>query len=256
MDEINNYNKKFDFSDRMYKAAVIAVAVLVIISAFSAYVSYKTWQGDYPREITVNAQGKVYAKPDVAVAQFGVTTEGKTTQAVVKENTEKMNAVIKAVKDSGVEEKDIQTTEYSLTPQYDWTELGRIFKGYTLSQQITVKIRNFDKIGEILDATTAKGANNVGNLQFTIDDLEKIKAEARTKAVEMAKEKAKNLVRETGLSLGKITNIYEDYYSYPQPYALEAKGMGGGAETASVAPDVQAGQLEITATINLTYRIK
>lgn len=249
--------KKIELSDRIFMAVIIIAAIALIFGAFIAFITYKNWRGDYPREITINAQGKAYAKPDVAVTQFGVTTEGKKTQTVVKENTEKMNAVIKAIKDLGVDEKDIQTTAYNLSPQYDWKESGRIFLGYKLNQQVTVKIRNFEKIGDILDSATEKGVNEIGNLQFTIDDIEKFRAEARVKAIESAKEKAKNMVETAGLKLGKITNIYEDYYSYPQPYPYDLeKSMGTGAVTTNFAPEIQSGELEITATINLTYRIK
>ncbi|MEK7664546.1 MAG: SIMPL domain-containing protein [Patescibacteria group bacterium] len=247
--------KKIDLSDRIFKIAAVVVAVALMISVFNAFIGYKTWRGDYPREITINAQGKAYAKPDIAISQFGVSTDGKNTQTVVKENTEKMNAVIEAIKNLDVEDKDIQTTAYNLSPQYDWTETGRIFIGYKLIQQITVKIRNFEKIGDILDSATEKGANEIGNLQFTVDDIEKFRAEARVKAITAAKEKAKNMVEVAGLKLGKITNIYEDYYSSPQPYAYDlAKGIGGG-ETAGI-PQIQSGEMEIIATINLTYRIK
>jgi uncharacterized protein YggE len=249
--------KQIDLSDRIFKAAIVIAAIVLVFSAFYLFISYESWRGNYPREITINAQGKAYAKPDIALAQFGVTTEGKKTQTVVKENTEKMKVVIDKIKSLGVEDKDIQTTSYDLSPQYDWTETGRVFvfTGYKLSQQITVKIRDFEKIGDILEGVTQKGANEIGSLQFSVDDMEKFKAQARDKAIETAKQKAKDMVEKAGLKLGKITNIYEDYY-YPQPYSYDLMKTAGAVPETSVAPQIQSGELEVTATVGISYRIK
>ena len=113
------------------------------------------------------------------------------------------------MKDSGVEEKDIQTTQYSITPEYNWTERGgRIFVGYVITQQITVKIRDFDNIGSILDKATADGANSVGDLQFTIDDVEAVIAEAREKR----KMTQKQLAERIGTSQSVIARIENPSY--------------------------------------------
>jgi hypothetical protein len=133
---------------------------------------------------------------------------------------------------------------------------GTTLKGYKLAQDIQVKIRDFTKIGDVLSQTTAKGANTVGNLQFTIDDPEKFKEEARAKAIAQAKSNAKNLASESGVNLGKLVNVYENY-TYPMAYSTNAmKAMGGGAEDSVTAPTIQPGQQEIDVTINLTYQVK
>jgi len=189
-----------------------------------------------------------------------IPTPGLTVTFLVRieDVTEKMNATIKAVKDMGVEDKDVQTTTYSLSPLYNYTEAaGRIFQGYILEQDVQVKIRDFEKVGEILQKATSAGANLTGNLQFTIDDPEQFKQEARAKAIEQAKSNAENLAQTSGIKLGKIINVYENY-SYPVAYDSYSKlGMGGGiSETAVPSPIIQPGQQEIEITINLTYQVK
>jgi len=116
--------KQFDLSNRFFM--VIAVLVLAVLVYFAGQLFYQQKMLDQQNnyQITVSGEGKVYAKPDIALVNLGVTTQGSTTEEVISKNTEKMNAVIKAVKDMGVEDKDIQTTTYSLSPLYNYTEAG------------------------------------------------------------------------------------------------------------------------------------
>ncbi len=250
---MNGETKQLDLSNKVYKL-VVAVIVLVALFYFGQlFYNFQTLPQNYPQEISVSGQGKIYAKPDVAVLVLGVEDKGAKISDIVKDNTDKMNKIIKDVKDSGVDEKDIQTTQYTITPEYNWTERGgRIFVGYVLTQQVTVKIRDFEKVGSILDKATTDGANAVGDLQFTIDSPEKVQAEARQKAIEQAKEKAKTLASQSGLKIVKLINVFEGGY-YPQP--IYAKGMGG-AESVSAVPQIQPGQMEIDSTVTLTYRVR
>ncbi len=221
-------------------AIVLVVGVLGFLGAKLIY-DFATLPQNSPLEITSSGQGKVFAKPDIALVSIGVQTKGLKSNDVVTENNTKMNAITKAIKDLGVEEKDIQTTSYNLYPDYDYTEKGRVFRGYSLNQSVNVKIRNFDKIGDILDKATSLGANTVGDLQFTIDDQEKVMAEAREKAIAEAKTKAGNLASAAGLKIVKLVNISEGGSPLPQPLY----GMGGGLS-----------KMESTSTIYLTYRVR
>lgn len=262
-------NYTIDLSDRVYKLATILLGVVAIFIIGAAIYNFQSLPGNTPHEISVTGQGKAYAKPDVAIMSFGVTTEAAKSQDAVTQNTEKMNAVIKAIKDQGVEDKDIQTTLYSLNPVYGYdkavapmatepsmpavypvpgTGTPRI-TGYSLQQQVQVKMRNFDKINVIIDQATAQGANSVGSLQFTVDDIEKIREEARSEAINEAKAKAKALSKQSGLWLGRLVNVSEGYNA-PMPYAtMQDKAVGSG-------PEIQAGQLQIDANVTLTYRVR
>ncbi len=236
-----------------------AVLVLGILVYFVGQIMYQFTSLDRQNinQITVSGEGKVYAKPDVAIVNLGVTTQGQTTADVIKSNTDKMNAVIQSVKDSGVDEKDILSTTYNLSPFYDYTQAaGRTFKGYTLQQNIEVKIRDFTKIGDVLAKSTVAGANLVGDLQFTIDNPEQFKEQARAKAIEQAKASAQNLAKESGIKLGKLINVYENYSPYPVMYNSKAMGMGGGVEVPAPVPTIQPGQQEVNITITLTYQVR
>lgn len=260
-----------NYLNKSFILAVVLVAGILLF--FMAQIGYQNKVIDQQNvnQVTVSGEGKVYAKPDVAVVSLGVTTDGLTVAEVTKNNTEKMNAVIDTIKALKIEEKDIQTTNYSLTPYYDrevtmmpsssvssiytTTATKKILK-YTLSQNVQVKIRDFAKVGDVLSNATAKGANLVGDLQFTIDNPEKLKEEARAKAIDQAKANAKNLAKESGISLGKIINVYENSYGYPANL-YSAKAMGGGSMAeASPVPTIQPGQQEINVTINLTYKVR
>ena len=254
-------------------AAILVVGVLVFFVG-EMILQQKTISQQNSYQITVSGDGKVYAKPDVAVVSLGVTTDGTTVAIVTKDNTDKMNAVISAIKALGVDEKDIQTTNYNLTPYYDkqvimmpansvGTAPGTVYTPavtqkvlkYTLSQNVQVKIRDFTKVGDILAKASDNGANVVGNLQFTIDNPEKVKEQARAKAIVQAKANAQNLAKESGINLGKIINVYENSYGYSPIMYDSAKAMGGAPQALSV-PTIQPGQQEIDVTINLTYQVR
>jgi hypothetical protein len=259
-------------------AAILVVGVLVFFVG-QMVLQNRSIDLQNAYQITVSGQGTIYAKPDVALVSLGVTTQAANVADVTKSNTEKMNAVIDAVKALKIDEKDIQTTNYSLTPVYENTvtpvysvpmmypndvassggttiRTGTTLKGYKLEQDIQVKIRDFTVINNVLSKATASGANLVGNLQFTIDNPEQFKEQARAKAIAQAKANAQNLSKESGVNLGKLINVYENY-SYPMAYSSNAKlGMGGVAPESAPTPTIQPGQQEIDVTINLTYQVK
>ncbi|OGZ84502.1 MAG: hypothetical protein A2599_02560 [Candidatus Staskawiczbacteria bacterium RIFOXYD1_FULL_39_28] len=234
-------------------AGILIIGVLIFFTGQLVYQSkYLSIQNQ--NQVTFSGEGKVIVKPDTALVSFGVKTEAVKSVDAVNQNNQKMNEVIKAVKEAGVEDKDIQTTSYNLYPVYDYTERGTIFKGYSLEQNIQVKIRNLDKVNDVLDKATSRGANTIGQLSFTVDDMEKVKSEARAKAIEQARQKANSLAGQSGLNLGKLISVSEGYSPYPQPLY----GMGGASNAMekSIAPDIQPGQSEINVTVNLTYQVK
>ncbi len=245
------------FLNKSFNLFLVLVLGLLIFLAGQTVYQFRIADQQNMNQITVSGESKVYVKPDIALVNLGVTITGLTTEDVVSRSTERMNSVIKAVKDMEVEEKDIQTTNYNLYPLYNYTQAaGRVFQGYTLEQNISVKIRDFSKVGEILQKATSAGANLTGNLVFTVDDIETHKAQARAEAIEKAKEKAKELAKESGIKLGKIINVYESHY-YPMYGTERAMGLGGAGDVEmAVAPSVQPGETEITVNINLVYKIK
>jgi len=269
-----NTNHVLDFSDRLYNVAMAFIAVLAIAAVGGLAWGFSALPKNMPHEITVSGEGKAYLKPDVAMVSFGVSTQEMKSQDAVNKNNEKMNAVIAAVKAAGVEEKDIQTTYYNLTPLYDYPPViypmgpvrsdmavgapsyeggGRVFRGYALEQQVSVKIRNFDIINTVLDKATAAGANTVGQLNFTVDNPEKARSEARAAAIKNAKEKLDMLAKDSGLRVGKLVNISEGYGGGYPMYAASPIAM---EKSDTIAPDIQVGQQEINVSVTLTYQVR
>lgn len=208
------------------------------------------------KTISIDGTGKITAVPDIAKVDVGFITEGKNVQAIQKENIDKMNKLIDAVKKLGIEDKDIQTSQYSVYPKYDYSNGRSTLSGYTVSQSVTIKIRDLEKTSEVLAMAGDSGANQVGGLNFTIDDPEDLKVQARNKAILNAKAKAEVLANSLGIKLGRIVGFVE---GGAVPYPLYAKadmayGMGGGAESVP-APQVEAGSMEITSNVSITYEI-
>ena len=248
--------KTFDLSDRVFILAIVLIGAIAISYVVGLIPTFWTLPQYAPREMTVAAEGKIYAVPDVATTNFGVTSEGYDVPSTVVKNTTKMNTIIDAIKGLGVDKKDIQTTQYSLSPRYEYNpKTGeRTFMGYTLSQQITVKIRDFSKIGDILNAGTQNGATNVGDISFSIDDPQKVRQEAMNKAIAAARAKAEEIANNSGLKVVKVLNVQEGYYS-PYNYGVGVM-MEKAVSSAAPIPTIEPGQNEITVNVNVTFRIK
>lgn len=254
---------------------VILLAAFLGIKALSSLreLSY-IGKGVYPSNvISVNGTGEVLAVPDVASFSFSVVEEGKTVKDAQDKATKKINSILEAVKALGVEEKDIKTTGYNSYPKYDYQQTvctmqypnycppgKQILTGYEVTQSITVKVRDTEKAGDVLTKVGELGAGNISGLDFVVDDLEKVKAEAREKAVADAKAKAKILSKTLGVKLDTIVNFYENGDgAYPMMYRAEMSadtkvmGMGGAA---TVAPSIPTGENKIISNVTITYEIK
>lgn len=236
------------------------LAIFSVSTAVDVYTKVKAVRV-HTNPITVSATGEIYAKPDLALTNFSVVNEAKTVDEAMAENTEKMNDVINAVKGQGVEDKDLKTVSFNIYPRYEWYEISQIYPqgkrvlvGYEVRQSLQVKIRNMEKIGSIIQAATDAGANEVGDLQLTIDKEDELKKEARGQAIEKAKTKAKELSGQLGVKIGKIVNFSEDtvlaYYGLSKMEAVPL-GMGGG-EVSQIA----TGENKIEVRVSITYEIE
>jgi len=237
--------------------SLVGMLILGAVIGLAFYFPNKSINED---RFSVTGSGTVYAKADIASLTIGLKTEVKKTAAeVTKENSRQMNEIIAAVKELGIEEKDIKTTNYQLNPVYTWTEKrGQVLLGYEIYQNITLKIRDLDKISEIIAKTTEKGANQIGGINFTIDDEYELKNEARKLAIEKAKEKAIAIAAESGMKLGKIKGVIESSYQ-PFHYSNAYKDMrlqnSDEAETV-IAPSIEVGQNEVKVEVTLIYEVK
>lgn len=206
--------------------------------------------------ITVNGDGKVTATPNVAVTELGLVTEKTDVSSAQKENTEKMNKLIAEVKKLGIKDEDIQTSNYSIYPKYDYTDGKSSISGYTVNQSATLKIRDLSKISTVLSKVGEVGINTVSSLNFTIDDPENLRAAARDKALINAKEKALDLAKNLGVKLVRVVsyNEYTPTDTYPRLYA-GAEGMGGAGASAPT-PNIQTGSTDVRMSVSVIYEIE
>lgn len=206
------------------------------------------------REISVQGTGEVQSRPDVARLSLGVRISPQPTAAgALKLLTGKFNDVVAAVKKSGVKDEDIKTANLSLQPEYDYSNGQQTLKGFSASEAIEVKVRNLDKIGEILAAATVEGVNQAGALSFEVDQPEALQAEAQQKAIADARSKAEQLAKSLGVRLGDVKKFAATLEAPNQPLMYsqaDLKGLGGG-EGVAVPPGSQETRAEVTITYSL-----
>lgn len=244
----------------MRKINTIVVSVLVIamlISGCTPTVIDRSAETPTPdRTIAVNGVGNVYAVPDIAYVNIGVHTENKEPKAALAANTTQAQAVIDAIKATGIKPEDIQTSNFNIYPSTQYGTNGEILGTlYMVDNTVYVTVRDLTKMGDLLESVVSSGANNVNGIQFDITDKETLASQARKQAVENALQQAQDIANAAGVKLDELlyVNVYYSGTTYPQ---FEGKGGGGGMSSASVAVPVSAGKLVITAEVNMTYKIK
>ncbi len=267
--EIKNLKEKKRLFIALGIVLCLFLAALVVSTAVD--VQNKIKEGKYiGREfeaqeiITVSGQGEIYAKPDLAIVDFSVVSDAKTVAQAMEDNTKKMNAVIEAAKNQGVQDQDLKTVSFNISPRYEWyyqetclyppcPSGKRVLVGYEITQTLEVKIRDMAKIGGLIQGATDAGANQGGDLQFTIDKQDELLKQAREQAIEKAKNKAKELASQLGVKLVRITNFSESGASRYFPSYMEAKGLGGAE---APAPQIETGQNKIAVNVSITYQIE
>jgi uncharacterized protein YggE len=253
----------------LYVAIIIAV-LAVGYAALSAVGTYSSsLQPSSYRSFYVTAEGKAVGIPDVAEFTFSVTTPGGTDLgALQSQNTTAVNQAIAFVKSKGVAGKDIHTSGYNISPRYTSCETAYssvtpcpppTIVGYTVTQNVDVKIRDFTTIGDILTGVVKNGANTISSLQFKIDDPTSIEAEARAEAITKAQAQAQAIAKEAGFAVGRLLSISTNYYppiysSYGQNQSMALSA--GTGRTAVPAPTIEPGSQEVRESVTLQYEIK
>ncbi len=210
-----------------------------------------------PPVISVTADGKVSTPPDIASVSFGITTGRQPTAKAATDVIQKnMTKILAAVKALGIEEKDITTENFYLSPEYDYTTSGQIPRGFQATQTLRVKVRDLDKVGDVLTAATNAGANQAGGINFSIDNPDAMKAQAREIAIKKAKAKAEVLAQNLGMSLGRMTAFSEDgVYNPPVPMMMKAN-YDAGAGMAERNLEIPVGEQEIVSNVTITYELR
>lgn len=252
------------------KAVLGVLALLIAFLALQTITLIKSVNQPTPpsNTISVTGTGEATSVPDIATFSFSVAEDSKNVADAQKIVTDKIDAILKALKDMGIEDKDIKTTDYSVYPKYTYESVpcrdgicppGRqINDGYTVSQSVSVKVRKTEDAGKALGIAGENGATNISGLSLTLDDPDQPMNEARLQAIDDAREKADALARRLGVRIVRVVSYYENG-GMPYPIYAEkmAYGMGGDArvQTAS-APTISPGQNKVISNVSVTYEIR
>jgi hypothetical protein len=230
---------------------VAALAILVVLSLGNSPLGA---QGDSSvNSISVSGSGEVFGTPDIAYVNLGVDhTDRSVGQAIDNANLN-MAGVVSAVKEAGVDEKDIQTTGFNLFPEdrYD-PQTGQATgeRIYHVSMSVNVIVRDIANVSKVIQAGLNGGANTINGLSFGFADPTALEDQAREKAAADARARAQKLAAAFGVTLGAPIQISETFGSGAVPVAF---GRGGDALLAQAAPQINAGQLSISVQINVTF---
>jgi len=235
---------------------ILAVAALVLAVSCTA--------GDIGkvpniRTMNVSGSGKVTMVPDMAYISIGVRTEDAEVSAALNGNTTQALKISQALQEMGVEEKDIQTTNFNVYPMQNYDNEGKVIKTtYVVENTVYVTVRKLADLGTILDKTIKSGANSIYGISFDVNEEAKKAAldQARDLAIQDAKAKAEAIATSSGVSLGEIQGINVYSSGGVTPVYDSKYGLGGAMEAASAQVPVSAGTLIISFEASLTYEIK
>lgn len=201
----------------------------------------------------VSGEGKVSIKPDIALVTVGVLANGSSVKAAQDQMNIAINKVTQAIKGVGVAEKDIQTTNYSINPTYDYTSGNQRITGYQANTNLSIKVRNIDNINKVIDEATKNGANQVGGINFEVEDKTDLQNQAREKAVTDAKEKAQQAAKIAGFKLGRIVNYNENFGDVSKPI-IPFRSSGAMLDE-KAQTSIETGSSEIIVNVTLSYEI-
>jgi uncharacterized protein YggE len=207
--------------------------------------------------ISVTGTGTVTLKPDVADLHLGVLVSRSTVKAAQADAASSMTKVIAALKALGIDDKDIQTSNVSLQPTYDYstnTNPPRI-TGFQMSNSVAVTIRDLTKLGDAIDNSLAAGATSLDGVDFRVEDQTGAEAQARQAAMAEAKAKAQTLATAAGITIGGVASISETSAPIPYPVMYGAAAPAA-ADMSKVATPIQAGTTDVTITVNVVYLIQ
>ena len=250
---------------KLAAAFLLVATIFVGARAVNALMNFDAVATPPQNVITVDGEGKVTASPDIATVTFTISEDADTASDAQDKATKKVNVALSLLKDLKVDEKDIKTSSYNVSPRYNFQppcytypcpyQEQRII-GFTAAETIDVKVRDLDSTGKVLSALGSAGVSNLYGPNFTIEEAEKLKVGARKDAIAEARAKAKELAKQLGVRLVRVVNYSEGGY-YPGPYYSKTEAVGlGGATPPRDAAVVPPGENEIKVNVTITYEIR
>ncbi len=268
--EIPNEYKKNIY--RTVITFIVIVSVFFLVKIYSEIRSSDNSSDKIVNTINLSGHGEVTAVPDIANIYFTISKDSKTVKDAQALVAQVEKSSLDFLKGTGIADKDIKTADASFTPKYQYrydtnvivpcTQYNcppptgnNVVVGYTASESITIKVRNIDDVGKIMQGLGGLGVTNLSGPNFAIDNQDGLKAEARKKAIDDARTKAVALAKDLGVKLGKITSFNESG-NYPTPMMYDAK-MSGAVNSVSSAPaQIPTGENTISSDVTITYEIK
>lgn len=245
----------------LFGLGVITALAIVLTIMGSASADDTPLAASKDRTVSVTGTGSVYTVPDIAKFSTGVVTEADTSTDAMQKNAQLMDAVVNAIKRSGIAEKDIRTGRVTLEPVYNYysqpqgsTEKPKIV-GYRATNTVTVTIRDLSKVGTTIDVATNAGANKVNGVSFELSDERSadVYKEALTKAVSEGADKAKTIGDAAGTGKLTLKSISESGTYYPQPVYMDFAGAGEMKSAAMAPTPVSPGEQKVQATVTMVY---
>ncbi len=241
------------------KGKILFITSLLVLGAIAlsacGAIQPQASPAETPRTITVTGSKSIYITPDVAYISVGVHTEGASVAQAVNKNNNQVNQVIAAIKEMGIAEKDISTSNFSVYTRENYDMDGnRTADTYMVDNTVTLTVRNIDQLGDLLDVSVEAGANTIYGISFDLLDKGPALSEGRTAAVQDAATQAQELAAAGNLTLGEIQTI--NYYSSPYPMAVGGYGYGGAGFAAADKVSVSPGQMVIQVDVTVVYAIQ
>ncbi len=260
------------FENKKLLQGLITVGIVSLSLFFLAKASESArgYTRENPPTITVNGEGEYFAVPDTATFTASVEREGKTQKEAKDVGATAMNKILDAIKkEFAISDKDIKTTNLSVNPKYEYNN-GGVCKagicppsysnpkivGYIYNQTVSIKVRSSDKAGDVSSRLAELGATNIYGPQFTLDDEDMAKEQARMEAIKDAKIKARTLSMQLGVRLGKVASFSENNGGgiYPT-YGMDARTENLSSQKSAV-PELPAGENKYTSNVTITYEIR
>ncbi|MEK7398059.1 MAG: SIMPL domain-containing protein [Candidatus Poribacteria bacterium] len=209
-----------------------------------------TLSSESQNQMRVVGSSSINKSPDIATTQIGVQTIAKEVDPAINENNRKAEAIIAALRNMGIAEKDIRTSSFNITPQRDYQQPNYPLIGYQIDNMLSVTFRDLTKVGKGLQNAINAGANNIYGVSFTLADPESARSEARTLAIQDARKKAENMASAAGITLGKIISVNE----VSSAVSVDSRNYDKAAAEGQVP--IQPGELGVVVQVELVYLIK
>jgi len=241
--------------NRLMNAVLVSAVGLSLLTACATPVASSAEPGQTRNSISVSGSGIAYGRPDLATISIGVQTINADAGQAVAQNNAQAEGIMNALKALGIEDKDLQTNNFSVNAQRDYDPVTGQPKNtitYYVDNTLSVTVRDINRLGEVLGKAVEAGANNIYGISFGVSDPAALEAEAREKAMADARVRAEQLAKAAGVSLGSPIQISETLnYPAPVPFMREA-----ALAADAVSVPVATGQMQISIQVNVAYEIR